>query len=305
MARVKSRVRHLDGDVRDEAGLARAVQEARPDIIFHMAAQSLVRVSYDEPVATYATNVMGTVNLLEAVRRCEGVRAVVCVTSDKCYENRETPRPYREGDAMGGYDPYSSSKGCSELVTSAYRRSFFGGADRAAVATARAGNVIGGGDWAKDRLVPDLLNGFAADVRPLVRFPSAVRPWQHVLEPLAGYLRLSEALWARDPGAADGWNFGPDEADARPVGWIADRLAALWGEGAGWETTGEPQPHEAHFLRLDCAKARQRLGWAPIWGLDEALRRTVAWRRALDAGADMADFTLHQIRERQGALADA
>ena len=261
---VRSRLRHLDGDVRDEAALAHAVREARPEIVFHMAAQSLVRVSYDEPAATYATNVMGTVNVLEAVRRCDGVRAVVCVTSDKCYENRETPRPYREDDAMGGHDPYSSSKGCAELVASAYRRSFFSGpgdaSGRAALATARAGNVIGGGDWAKDRLVPDLLNGFAAGVRPLIRFPSAVRPWQHVLEPLAGYLRLAEALWMGDPAAADGWNFGPDDADAQPVSWIADRLAALWGEGAAWETTGEPQPHEAHFLRLDCAKARQKLG---------------------------------------------
>jgi CDP-glucose 4,6-dehydratase len=305
MARVKSRVRHLDGDVRDGAALTRAIGEARPEIVFHLAAQSLVRLSYDEPVATYATNVMGTVNLLEAVRRCEGVRAVVCVTSDKCYENRETPRPYREDDAMGGYDPYSSSKGCAELVTSAYRRSFFGGGDRAAIATARAGNVIGGGDWAKDRLVPDLLNGFAAGIRPLIRFPSAVRPWQHVLEPLGGYLRLAKALWTGVPAAADGWNFGPDEADAKSVGWIADRLAALWGDGAAWETTGEPQPHEAGFLRLDCTKARQHLGWRPAWALDEALRRTVAWRRALDEGADMADFTLHQIRARQRALADA
>jgi CDP-glucose 4,6-dehydratase len=305
MAKVKRRLRHLDGDVRDEAALVRTVAEARPEIVFHLAAQSLVRVSYDEPAATYATNVMGTVNLLEAVRRCEGVRAVVCVTSDKCYENHETPRAYREDDAMGGYDPYSSSKGCAELVTSAYRRSFFGGGDSAAIATARAGNVIGGGDWAKDRLVPDLLNGFADGVRPLVRFPSAVRPWQHVLEPLAGYLRLAEALWTGDPAAAGGWNFGPDDADARPVGWIADRLASLWGEGAAWETTGEPQPHEAHFLRLDCAKARQQLGWKPVWALDEALRRTVAWRRALDGGADMADITLQQIRARQGALADA
>jgi len=305
VARVRGRVRHMDGDVRDEAALARAVRESSPDIVFHLAAQSLVRLSYDEPVATYATNVMGTVNLLEAVRRSEGVRAVVCVTSDKCYENRETPRPYREDDPMGGYDPYSGSKGCAELVTSAYRRSFFGVAGAAAIATARAGNVIGGGDWAKDRLVPDLLNGFAVGARPLIRFPSAVRPWQHVLEPLAGYLRLAEALWDGVSGAADGWNFGPDETDARPVGWIADRLAALWGEGAAWERTGEPQPHEAHVLRLDCTKARRELGWRPVWALDEALRRTVAWRRALDGVADMADVTLQQIRARQGALAGA
>jgi len=249
------------------------------------------------------------VNLLEAVRQSAGVRAVVCVTSDKCYENRETPRPYREDDAMGGYDPYSSSKGCAELVAAAYRRSFFPPERMAdhgvALATARAGNVIGGGDWAKDRLVPDLMNGFAAGACPLIRFPAAVRPWQHVMEPLAGYLQLAEALWAGDPGLAEGWNFGPDEADARSVGWIANRLAALWGEGAAWKPTGEPQPHEAHVLRLDCAKARERLGWRPVWALDAALRRTVDWRRALDRGADMADFTLLQIRSRHGALAEA
>jgi CDP-glucose 4,6-dehydratase len=305
LARVKDRVRHLQGDVREEGALAQAVAEARPEIVFHLAAQSLVRASFDDPVGTYATNVMGTINLLEAARRCDGVRALVCVTSDKCYENRETPRPYREDEAMGGYDPYSSSKGCAELAAAAYRRSFFSGEDGPAIATARAGNVIGGGDWGKDRLVPDLLNGFSAGERPLIRFPSAVRPWQHVLEPLAGYLRLAEALWNRDPGAASGWNFGPDEADARPVGWIADRLAALWGDGAAWETTEEPQPHEARLLRLDSSKARQRLGWTPVWALDEALRHTVAWRRALDGGADMADFTLEQIRARQSAMADA
>jgi CDP-glucose 4,6-dehydratase len=205
---------------------------------------------------------------------------------------------------MGGHDPYSSSKGCSELVVSAYRRSFFTG-HGAAVASVRAGNVIGGGDWARDRLVPDLLNGFAAGARPLIRFPGAVRPWQHVLEPLGGYLRLAEVLWNGDRTAAEGWNFGPDEADAKPVSWIADRLARLWGEGAGWDLTGEPQPHEAPTLRLDSGKARARLGWRPVWALDEGLRRTVAWRRALGEGADMADFSLSQIRARESASIDA
>jgi CDP-glucose 4,6-dehydratase len=305
LARVRDRIVHNEGDIRDLAALTEALRASRPDVVIHMAAQALVRASYDDPVATYATNVMGTVNLLEAARRVGGVRAVVCVTSDKCYENRESPRPYREDDAMGGFDPYSSSKGCSELVASAYRRSYFSGRENLAVATARAGNVIGGGDWARDRLVPDLLDGFVAGTRPLIRFPTAVRPWQHVLEPLSGYLRLAEALCEGDMGAREGWNFGPDEADARPVGWIADRLAELWGEGAAWDLTGEPQPHEAHYLRLDCAKARERLGWRPVWSLDEGLSRTVAWRRALKEGADMGQFSLGQIHARQSASADA
>jgi CDP-glucose 4,6-dehydratase len=305
LARVEDRITHVEGDVRDLAALTRALQAVRPEVVFHMAAQALVRASYDDPVGTYATNVMGTVNLLEAARLTGGVRGVVCVTSDKCYENRETTRPYRENDAMGGFDPYSSSKGCSELVVSAYRRSYFSGPGDTPVASARAGNVIGGGDWAKDRLVPDLLNGFVSGTRPLIRFPSAVRPWQHVLEPLAGYLRLAEALCEGDPGAREGWNFGPDEADARPVGWIADRLAELWGEGAAWDRTGEPQPHEAHYLKLDCAKARERLGWRPVWSLDEGLARTVAWRRALKEGADMGQFSLGQIRARQSGSPDA
>jgi CDP-glucose 4,6-dehydratase len=305
LAGVGDRVDHMEGDVRDLGALAGAYRAARPEVVFHLAAQSLVRASYDDPVGTYAANVMGTAHLLEAVRRGGGAAAVVCVTSDKCYENRETPDAYREDDAMGGYDPYSSSKGCSELVVSAYRRSFFGRPGDTPVASARAGNVIGGGDWARDRLVPDLLNGFAAGARPLIRFPSAIRPWQHVLEPLGGYLRLAEALASGDVSAREGWNFGPDAADARPVGWIADRLAELWGEGAGWDRTGEAQPHEAHFLRLDCAKARERLGWRPVWTLEEGLRRTVAWRRALKEGADMGQFTLGQIQARQSASTDA
>ena len=295
-AKVERRLRHVTGDVRDLPALVRAVREARPEVVIHMAAQSLVRASYDEPVETYAVNVMGTVNLLEAVRRADSARAVICVTSDKCYENRETARPYREDDAMGGYDPYSSSKGCSELVTSAYRRSFFPPGRGVAVASARAGNVIGGGDWAKDRLVPDLLNGFAAGQRPRIRFPTAIRPWQHVLEPLSGYMRLAESLWAGE--ADEGWNFGPDEADARPVSWIADRLAELWGDGAGWDRSGDPQPHEAHFLRLDCSKARERLGWRPVWALEEGLRQTAAWHRGVREGEDPATLTLGQIRRR-------
>ncbi|MEO8926812.1 MAG: CDP-glucose 4,6-dehydratase [Caulobacteraceae bacterium] len=299
LARVRDLVRHLDGDVRDEDKLSAAIAQTRPEVVFHMAAQSLVRVSYEEPVATYATNVMGTVNLLDAVRRTVGVRAVVCVTSDKCYENHETDRPYREGDAMGGFDPYSSSKGCSELVVSAYRRSFFNADQIAAhgvgVASARAGNVIGGGDWARDRLVPDVMRAFVAGTRPLIRFSGAIRPWQHVLEPLSGYMLLAERLWGADRTVADGWNFGADEEDTRTVGWVVDRLAALWDAGAGWELSAESQPHEAAHLNLDSGKARSLLGWRPAWSLDEALRQTVAWYRALASGVDMRDFTLRQI----------
>jgi CDP-glucose 4,6-dehydratase len=299
-ARVGKHVRHVDGDVRDGEGLRHALAQARPDIVLHLAAQSLVRTSYEEPDSTFATNVMGTVNVLEAVRRADGVRAVVVVTSDKCYENRETGRAYVEDDPMGGHDPYSASKGCAELVASAYRRSFFNPADHArhgvGVASARAGNVIGGGDWAKDRLVPDLMRDFAAGRRTVIRFPDAVRPWQHVLEPLSGYLELARRLWEGEASAAEGWNFGPAAADARPVRWLADRLAQLWGEGAGWDATGEPQPHEAGHLSLDCAKARDRLGWRPVWDLDTGLAQTLAWYHAHHRGADALDLTLDQIR---------
>jgi CDP-glucose 4,6-dehydratase len=306
-ARVRDLLIHVPGDVRDRTSLSAAMNRARPEIVIHLAAQSLVRLSYDQPVETYDVNVMGTVNLLDAVRRTGGVRAVVCVTSDKCYENRETTQAYVETDAMGGYDPYSSSKGCAELVTSAWRRSFFH-PDRIAehgvgVASGRAGNVIGGGDWAKDRLVPDLMRAFSAGERPTIRFPGAIRPWQHVLEPLSGYLLLAERLYAGAATAAEGWNFGPAEADAKPVGWIADTLSSLWGEGAAWTLSGEPQPHEAHYLRLDCAKAEQDLDWRPVWPLAEGLRRTVEWYKANAAGRDMRDFTRQQIAEHARARA--
>ena len=306
IAGVEALLHHIQGDVRDTATLTAAVRDARPDIVLHLAAQSLVRASYDDPVGTYATNVMGTVNLLEAVRRTPSVRAVVCVTSDKCYENLETGHAYREGDALGGYDPYSSSKGCSELVAAAFRRSFFN-PDRpadhaAAVATARAGNVVGGGDWAVDRLVPDLMRAFSTGRRPTIRFPAAVRPWQHVLEPLAGYMLLAERLWGGEPGMAEGWNFGPAEADARTVGAVAAALADAWGEGAGWDLTGEAQPHEATYLRLDCAKAHDRLGWRPVWGLDAGLSRTVDWHQAHKNGDDMGAFTRRQIQAHRASL---
>ncbi len=283
------------GDIRDQVALAAALQAARPEIVFHLAAQSLVRPSYGDPVETYGVNVLGTVHLLEAVRRTPGVRVVVNVTSDKCYENREWEWGYREHEPMGGFDPYSSSKGCAELVTSAYRRSFFAPAG-IALASARAGNVIGGGDWAHDRLVPDVMRAIEAGVAVPVRNPHAVRPWQHVLEPLSGYLRLAEELAAgHRVDAAAGWNFGPNDADARPVAWVVARLVERWGEGTSWEHDASPQPHEATYLKLDCSKAHLRLGWRPRWTLDETIDRIVAWHKALRAGEDMHAFTHAQI----------
>jgi len=282
-------------DLRDEAALVTAMQAARPHIVFHLAAQPLVRYSYDAPVETYAVNVMGTVNLLEAVRRTPGVMAVVNVTTDKCYENREWVWPYRENEALGGHDPYSSSKACSELVTAAYRRSFLESAG-AQLASARAGNVIGGGDWADDRLVPDFLRALDAGRRLTIRSPGAVRPWQHVLEPLSGYLMLAERLVSDGPGFAEAWNFGPEEGDAKSVQWIVDYLCGQV-PGADWGLDDSPQPHEANTLRLDSSKARSRLGWAAHWNLQKALGMTLGWHQAWRQGADMAEASLQQIRE--------
>lgn len=308
-ARAAEGMTSIIGDIRDGAALATAVRKAAPEVVIHMAAQPLVRYSYDHPVETYATNVMGLVNLLEAVRAAPGVKAVVNVTSDKCYENREWPWGYRETEAMGGYDPYSSSKGCAELITAAYRRSYFSAAGHArhgvALASARAGNVIGGGDWAMDRLVPDIMRAIGGNKTVLIRNPHAIRPWQHVLEPLSGYLLLAERLVEDGPAHAEGWNFGPADEDARPVQWIAERLTTLWGEGASWVLDAEPGPHEASYLKLDCSKARQILGWSPRWSLPGALEAIVAWHRAAAAGEDMRTMTLSQIRAHQSAAASA
>lgn len=290
-------------DIRDGDRLAAALAAHRPEVVFHLAAQPLVRASYADPVGTFATNVMGTVHLLEAVRHTPSVRAVINITSDKCYDNREWVWGYRENDPLGGRDPYSSSKGCAELITRAWRDSYFNPADPAghgvALASARAGNVIGGGDWAEDRLIPDLLRALAAGRPAIIRHPQAIRPWQHVLEPLSGYLRLAEKLLTAGTAFAEAWNFGPDDRDNRPVQWLADRLTAAWGEGSHWQCDDAPQPHEAHSLRLDCAKARQRLGWTPRWPLTETLARIVAWQRALDAGHDMRAWSLAEIADYQ------
>jgi CDP-glucose 4,6-dehydratase len=298
-AAVGGGMRSILGDVRDLEKLGAAVRKSRPEVVFHLAAQSLVRASYRDPVETYATNVMGTVHVLEAVRQAGGVRAVVNVTSDKCYANVGARRKFSEEDALGGSDPYSNSKGCAELVTAAYRASFFAaGNERGlALASARAGNVIGGGDWAADRLVPDCVRAMSADRAALIRNPEAVRPWQFVLEPLAGYLRLAERLWSGGAAFAEGWNFGPDESDARPVRFVADRLVALWGSAVSWESDKTAHPHEAAWLGLDCRKARERLGWRPVLALDEALEWTVRWYKEQAAGRAARKMTLEQIRE--------
>lgn len=294
VAGVAAGMTSIIGDIRDREALETALVAADPEIVIHMAAQPLVRASYDDPVGTYATNVMGTVHLLEAVRKAASVRAVCVVTTDKCYENREWVWGYREDEAMGGYDPYSNSKGCSELVTSAYRRSFFTGDGQPALASGRAGNVIGGGDWATDRLIPDILRAVADGDPVLIRNPLATRPWQHVLEPVSGYLVLCQALWA-DPAAAQAWNFGPRDEDAQPVQWIVERMCARWGDGADWTRDESVQPHEANYLKLDISKARFGLGWQPRWSLSEALDRIVAWHRAWLSGTDMHAYSLEEL----------
>jgi CDP-glucose 4,6-dehydratase len=281
-------------DIVDRAALGAAIAAARPEIVLHLAAQSLVRASYDDPVGTYATNVMGILHLLEAVRAMSGIKAFVNVTSDKCYENREWVWPYREDEAMGGHDPYSSSKGCSEILTASYRRSYFEKVGPA-LASARAGNVIGGGDWARDRLIPDILAAFG-DGRPVkIRNPEAVRPWQHVLEPVSGYLLLARLLFEYQREFAEGWNFGPEESDARPVRWIVERLAAQ--AGGRWSYEQQDHAHEAHNLRLDSSKARMRLGWRPRWCLVKALEKTVAWDAAWRQGEDIRAVSLAQIAD--------
>jgi CDP-glucose 4,6-dehydratase len=297
LARLGEGVRDVRGDVRDPAALRAAVAGA--EVVFHLAAQPLVRRSYQDPRETFDVNVMGTVNVLDAVRTEPGVRVVVNVTSDKCYENREWEWAYREDEPMGGKDPYSASKGAAELVTAAYRRSFFSGPAGTRLASARAGNVIGGGDWGEDRLLPDVVRATLAGRPVAVRNPSAVRPWQHVLNPLSGYLSLARALWD-EPAHAGGWNFGPAEEDARPVRWILDRLAARWPGGLAWAVDAAEHPPEAHHLKIDSSRARARLGWRPAWTLEQALDSIVDWYSALRSGADVRAVTLAQIEAFEG-----
>jgi CDP-glucose 4,6-dehydratase len=286
------------GDIRDYKTVHDAINTCKPDIIIHMAAQPLVRYSYQAPIETYATNVMGTVHVLEAARQVGTAKAIVNVTTDKCYENKEWVWGYREDEPMGGYDPYSNSKGCSELVTSAYRRSFFQQSG-IALASARAGNVIGGGDWATDRLVPDILRAFEQSQPVVIRNPHATRPWQHVLEPLSGYLMLAERLYNDGEAFAEGWNFGPHEEDARPVQWIVEHMVETWGGGASWKLDGGEHPHEANYLKLDISKAKNKLAWQPRWNLAKALAQITDWHHHWLDKADAKSKCLQQIEDFQ------
>ena len=289
-------------DIRELATLQKFMSEAKPDVVIHMAAQPLVRYSYANPVETYATNVMGTVHVLESARTIDSVRATVVITTDKCYENKEWVWGYRENESMGGYDPYSNSKGCAELVTSAYRQSYFSGPNSSnQVASARAGNVIGGGDWSEDRLIPDAIKAFEANKPLMIRNPLATRPWQHVLEPLSGYLVLAQALSEHGSAFASAWNFGPRDEDNRAVQEVVELIINQWDKMARWEKEGSEQPHEAHLLRLDCSKARSELGWTPKWNLELATQKIVQWQKAYQAKENMQALSLAQINQYMNA----
>ena len=301
LCRVNELVKSVIGDVRDGTALTKAILKAQPEIVIHMAAQALVLDSYKDPANTYAINVMGTVNLFEAVRACKSVRAVVNITTDKCYENKEWVWGYRENEPMGGYDPYSNSKACSELVTASYRSSFFNPNEYknhgVGVASARAGNVIGGGDWATDRLIPDCINALLRNEKIVIRNPNAIRPWQHVLEPLSGYLLLAQRLYENGVDFAEGWNFGPNDIDAKPVEWIVQKMCDEWGSNAVYAVDNGAHPHEAHYLKLDCSKAKTKLNWQPHWSLEQALKKIVEWVHAYRQKTDMRDICLKQIQE--------
>jgi CDP-glucose 4,6-dehydratase len=306
LARVSDGMHSIEGDIRDLEAFKAALIDAKPEIVIHMAAQPLVRDSYQNPVDTFASNVMGTVHLFEAIRATPSVSAVVNITTDKCYENKEWIWGYREHEPMGGHDPYSASKACAELVSSAYRTSFFQpDGHKVAMATARAGNVIGGGDWAKDRLMTDLIAAFTSGKPLLIRNPNAIRPWQHVLEPLRGYLTLAEKLFTHGADYAEAWNFGPNDDDAKPVSWLAERLTQFWGGNAQWQIQPGDHPHEANYLKLDISKAKTKLGWSPSMDLEQALRLTAEWAQQLAAGADARAITLQQIQTYQDEVIDS
>ncbi len=287
------------GDITDLNLITESMTEFNPEILIHMAAQPLVRLSYKDPVLTYATNVMGTVNVLEAARKCTNLKAIVSVTTDKCYENKEWAWGYREYEPMGGHDPYSSSKGCAELVTAAYRKSFFNENDTALLASARAGNVIGGGDWAEDRLIPDILRAFEKNEPVIIRNPLSTRPWQHVLEPLSGYLVLAQHLFDEVSSFAEGWNFGPKDEDCKPVSWILDTMVNKWGCGAKWELDQNNNPHEAGFLKLDCSKAAMHLNWSPKWNLEYTLESIINWHQNYLSQKNIQEQCLLEIAKYQ------
>jgi len=297
LADVKQGISHIEADIRDFPRLKSAMQSAQPDIILHLAAQALVRHSYQEPIETYSTNVLGTVHVLEAARACPSVKAIVNVTTDKCYENKEWYWGYRENDRLGGHDPYSNSKACAELVTSAYRSSFFEPESRIALASARAGNVIGGGDWSKDRLIPDVIHAFLHNQPITLRYPQATRPWQHVLEPLHGYILLAEKLYHHGNEFAEAWNFGPDDQDIRPVVSVVKQMREFLDNKLEIITEQNSQPHEARLLKLDCAKAKTKLRWHPKWNLDKGLLETANWYKAFQNQQNMRNFTLKQIND--------
>jgi CDP-glucose 4,6-dehydratase len=301
VARVAEGMTSVIGDVCDREHLQEVIANFQPQIVIHMAAQSVVRSSYTDPVFTYNTNVMGTVNLLEAIRQVGDVRVVVNITSDKCYENREWVWGYRENDPLGGYDPYSSSKACSELVTTSYRNSFFHPSEYAehglAIASARAGNVIGGGDWTPDGLVSDIIKSLLTQKPIVIRNPYATRPWQHVLDALNGYMTLAEHLYNNGAAFAEAWNFGPYESSIKSVGWLVEQLLSLWGENTSWEQDKAHQPHEANALSLDCSKARLKLGWQPNLSLADALAQIIAWTKSYQSGDDMQQVTRESIHQ--------
>ncbi|MFH1096130.1 MAG: CDP-glucose 4,6-dehydratase [Candidatus Desantisbacteria bacterium] len=307
LCQVDKLVKSIIADVRDIDLLSKSMSEATPDIVIHMAAQPLVRESYKNPVETYAINVMGTVNLFEAVRKCKSIKAVINVTTDKCYENKEWYWGYRENEPMGGYDPYSNSKACSELVTTSYRKSFFNPNDyhihHVGLASARAGNVIGGSDWAQDRLIPDCVQSILRGEKIIIRNPEAIRPWQHVLEPLSGYLLLAQKLYENGTQYAEGWNFGPNDNDAKPVEWIVKKMCEKWGQGASYEKIIQgKQPHEAMYLKLDCSKAKAELNWYPRWNIEKAIDSIIEWTKGYKRDEDLRMICLRQIEEYSAAV---
>jgi CDP-glucose 4,6-dehydratase len=294
-AKIDSIIDSQIGDIRDQDLLHESITTFNPDILIHMAAQPLVRYSYDAPIETYEVNVIGTAKVLEAARSCSNLKAIVNITTDKCYENDGRSEGYKESDPMGGHDPYSSSKGCAELVTSAYRRSFL--QDQGiGLASVRAGNVIGGGDWADDRLIPDILRSFEKNEPVVIRNPKATRPWQHVLEPLSGYLVLAQKLYGEQDKYAEGWNFGSNETDVRPVDWILDKMIIKW-LNSSWELDQNSNPHEAVFLKLDISKAESKLGWKPVWELNQTLEKIIDWHKAWLNKEDMQTICLAEIEE--------